>query len=1397
MGADIDGEAAGDESGYSVSMSSDGTRVAIGAILNRTPAGHVRVYSESGGTWTKVGHDIDGEAAGDQSGWSVSMSSDGTRVAIGAPYNDDNGADAGRVRVYSWPPPTMTPNRSEASTRDWQNSAWVNPAYASDEVTQVEIVPVSENRDLETVSMSYDGTRFGVRASSGSYDAIVKKVDTLVITVTDILGWTKRGDIISFDTTDSVAATTSRSMRSSADGNTVAFGYVNSSGVKIRVYGFASGSWSQLGSEISTTGTTISMDVSNDGTRLAVISDDTARVFAYDGTAWTLFGSSIAFQLTGVHTIKISGDGNYVALGNSASSNTLLVYNKDLDSNWNLISPTMTSPANFFSSGFGLLDDGSQLVNYTATGVEFSSFYIGVIPTPPKQRGSDITFVGTTISMDVSNDGTRLAVISDDTARVFAYDGTAWAQLGSSIAFLPTGVDTIKISGDGNFIALGNNAPSDPYPLNALRVYRKNADWDLISPTMTLAKTLEPYPSNFFGAGFSLRDDGSQLVHYTDSGVEFSTFTTTNTFPQHGTDITGNGVGSNLALDNSGNTLVTSSFTDHAVRVYDANSNLETSFTAPPSYVKTPGGDQLITSKPFSITKDGKKIVTVIATGEVAVYKKQGGTWSQDGNAVTVTGGRVSSLDITNNGQRIIVGNVTETTFSDTTGKAQVFDLTDGVWSQVGPDILPLTEEDHRFANVVAVSDTGYAVVSGQGAYNGGQPLGIVQSYELRAELQDLTFRAPTIELVGNSYVKLNFGEEYTELGATIDTQSSIVPQLKISGKVSTGVAGTYTIRYECEDLLRKKAAPIFRQVDVMEELQTFGLIGDSVVYHTKDTAYVDAGVDIGGATGYYVAPNSLVAVPGTGFTPTIVGDWKVVWANQNIDKHLRTGTMRTRTVRVRARPVLTLTGDLTIFHILNENYQDPGVTVDVGTVTATQPNVRETGVYTLTYNAVDAFGIEALPVTRTVNVKEKPSITAVQTSFYNTLNDPISVPAPTVITPEGYASDLTPFLQSSNTIDINTRGDYTIAHTLTDSDGISADPFTQRFSVGSHGSLAFSKTGSVFALSRNGGDLAVFDTTIKTYRVQGFAQYGDVATPAPPTSIKFTPDGQYMLVGMSSHLTIGLVRVYKKNVTFSSGWEQVGFDLFGTDYLGKFGESVDINTDATRVVVGVPEAGTTILKSGKVKIYDWTGFTWNEAKVLEGTNNPTQFFGFSVSFDNEGKTLAVGSPGLTKTTVSGTTLTTTNIGKASVYKLSGSDWQLSGSEIEDGTEGKRNGTSVSLSRSGNVLAVGSVLGGGVRVYTYGTDWTLYGSHVQGSFGESVSLSSNGNTLVAGSKDENKGRVYKYTFGGDGWSRSTDTFDTIVAGEGSTTFLGKKVSLDGSGELLCVSSNTDVRIYLV
>ena len=103
MGSDIDGEASGDHFGRSVSISSDGTILAIGAFLNDgngMNSGHVRVFKYSDTNWVQIGSDIDGESEGDQSGQSVSISSDGTIVAIGAYRNSDNGFNSGQVRVY-------------------------------------------------------------------------------------------------------------------------------------------------------------------------------------------------------------------------------------------------------------------------------------------------------------------------------------------------------------------------------------------------------------------------------------------------------------------------------------------------------------------------------------------------------------------------------------------------------------------------------------------------------------------------------------------------------------------------------------------------------------------------------------------------------------------------------------------------------------------------------------------------------------------------------------------------------------------------------------------------------------------------------------------------------------------------------------------------------------------------------------------------------------------------------------------------------------------------------------------------------------------------------------------------------------------------------------------------
>ncbi|WP_160114243.1 hypothetical protein [Aquimarina sp. AU119] len=104
IGNDINGEAIGDWSGYSVSLSGNGTTVAVGAKRNNgcngENSGHVRVYKNNAEVWEQVGGDIDGEMQGDWSGYSVSLSQDGTTLAIGAVLNSGNGKHSGHVRVY-------------------------------------------------------------------------------------------------------------------------------------------------------------------------------------------------------------------------------------------------------------------------------------------------------------------------------------------------------------------------------------------------------------------------------------------------------------------------------------------------------------------------------------------------------------------------------------------------------------------------------------------------------------------------------------------------------------------------------------------------------------------------------------------------------------------------------------------------------------------------------------------------------------------------------------------------------------------------------------------------------------------------------------------------------------------------------------------------------------------------------------------------------------------------------------------------------------------------------------------------------------------------------------------------------------------------------------------------
>jgi hypothetical protein len=92
-----------DKRGRCMAMSRDGMNVIIGSPT-RDGSGHARVYGfdEGANAWLQRGEPVPGGGAYHTVGTSVAINSEGTIIALGAPFNSHNGKTAGRVRVYYW-----------------------------------------------------------------------------------------------------------------------------------------------------------------------------------------------------------------------------------------------------------------------------------------------------------------------------------------------------------------------------------------------------------------------------------------------------------------------------------------------------------------------------------------------------------------------------------------------------------------------------------------------------------------------------------------------------------------------------------------------------------------------------------------------------------------------------------------------------------------------------------------------------------------------------------------------------------------------------------------------------------------------------------------------------------------------------------------------------------------------------------------------------------------------------------------------------------------------------------------------------------------------------------------------------------------------------------------------
>ena len=99
MGSTIYGEDY-NELGSSVVISSDGNTMITGSPKDYR--GYAQVFEWDGSDWQQIGDTLFGDDFNDRFGDQVSISADGSIIAVGAKFQDENGSGTGQVKIFEW-----------------------------------------------------------------------------------------------------------------------------------------------------------------------------------------------------------------------------------------------------------------------------------------------------------------------------------------------------------------------------------------------------------------------------------------------------------------------------------------------------------------------------------------------------------------------------------------------------------------------------------------------------------------------------------------------------------------------------------------------------------------------------------------------------------------------------------------------------------------------------------------------------------------------------------------------------------------------------------------------------------------------------------------------------------------------------------------------------------------------------------------------------------------------------------------------------------------------------------------------------------------------------------------------------------------------------------------------
>lgn len=306
-------------------------------------------------------------------------------------------------------------------------------------------------------------------------------------------------------------------------------------------------------------------------------------------------------------------------------------------------------------------------------------------------------------------------------------------------------------------------------------------------------------------------------------------------------------------------------------------------------------------------------------------------------------------------------------------------------------------------------------------------------------------YSRPVITLIGDDEVVHELNTPYLDAGASVydedDESGDLDSYIVVESDLDIQTSAEYEVRYNVTDTDGHAADQVTRSVTVSAR-PVITLLGQNNLHVEFNTPYEDAGASAWDQEDMDLSDQITVENP---VDTALTGQYLVSYGV--IDSDGLSAVPVTRTVRVFARPVLTLNGPQTIHHLVSTPYIDAGASAfdqEDGDITANITSLGEVdvdvpGPYVLAYEVQDSEGYAADRVIRLVVVvepNENPPLITLEGDAEVTIdvNTVYIDPGATAFDQED--GDLTDDLVVSGNVDSSSVGQHVLSYNVTDSDG-------------------------------------------------------------------------------------------------------------------------------------------------------------------------------------------------------------------------------------------------------------------------------------------------------------------------------------------------------------------------